>query len=158
MKLSSTQNRRGTKFCDQVIKVKLTKISYIRTLFKVRCMQDFGLFRVWFTQVSLYKVLQWNCLVHWTCLGPTFVIKRDWCPLDTAWLKIFYFETLFKICFLQDSGLFKVRFRQVSLYRTYSQSIFQKDYIIVCVRSVIQLNCQNIVSTSFNRLLKNKNN
>ena len=33
------------------MQVKLTKISYIRTLFKVRFMQDFDLFRVGFRQV-----------------------------------------------------------------------------------------------------------
>jgi hypothetical protein len=34
--------------------VKLTKISYAGKLFKVWLMQDFGLFRVMFRQVSLY--------------------------------------------------------------------------------------------------------
>ena len=43
----------GINFCVQFIPVKLTKISRIRTLFKVRFKQDFGLFRVRFRQVSL---------------------------------------------------------------------------------------------------------
>jgi hypothetical protein len=37
------------------LQVKLAKVSYIRTLFKVRFMQYFGLFRVRFRQVSLYQ-------------------------------------------------------------------------------------------------------
>ena len=36
------------------IQVKLTKVSCIRTLFNVWFLQDFGLFRVRFRQVSLY--------------------------------------------------------------------------------------------------------
>jgi hypothetical protein len=35
--------------------VKLTKISYIRVLFKVRFLQNSVLFRVCFQKVSLYK-------------------------------------------------------------------------------------------------------
>ena len=39
-----------------IIQVKLTKLSYIDTLFKVWFIQDFILFRVRFRQVSLYQV------------------------------------------------------------------------------------------------------
>ena len=43
------------------MQLNLTKIFYIRTLFKVWLMQDFGLFRVQSSQVSLYiKLLNKN--------------------------------------------------------------------------------------------------
>jgi hypothetical protein len=40
--------------CIQFIQVKLTKIFYIESWFKVRLIHDSGLFRVWLRQVSLY--------------------------------------------------------------------------------------------------------
>jgi hypothetical protein len=43
----------GIDRCFRFIQVKLTKISCTRTLFKVRFIQDFGLYRVRFRQISL---------------------------------------------------------------------------------------------------------
>ena len=73
-------------FCKQVfgnfiIQVKLTKISYIATLFKVWFIQDSVLFKVWFIQDS--------------------VLFKVWFIQDSV---------LFKVWFIQDSVLFKVRF------------------------------------------------
>ena len=50
-------------------------------------------------------------------LGPTFVFGIDRCSVCTVKLtKISCIMTLFKFRFIQDFGLFGVRFRQVSLY------------------------------------------
>jgi hypothetical protein len=69
------------------IQVKLTKISYIRTLFKVQFKQDFCLFRVQFKQdFCLFRVQ----------------FKQDFC--------------LFRVQFKQDFCLFRVWLKQVSLY------------------------------------------
>ena len=46
----------------QFMQVNLTKISYVRTLFKVRIIQDSGLLRIRFRQVSLYKFI---IFVYW---------------------------------------------------------------------------------------------
>ena len=44
------------------MQINLTKISYVRTLFKVRIIQDSGLLRIRFRQVSLYKFI---IFVYW---------------------------------------------------------------------------------------------
>lgn len=52
-----------------------------------------------------------------TLLGPTFVfgIDSDWFE-QVKLTKISYMGTVFKIHLIQDSSLFMVQFRQVSLY------------------------------------------
>ena len=51
-----------------------------------------------------------------TSLGWTFVFGIDRCLEHAGWIKISYNEPLFQVRFIQDSALFRVRLRQVSLY------------------------------------------
>jgi len=78
------------------IQVKLTKMSYIGTLLKVLFIMDSGLFRVWFRYVYTG---------FWFIQG---LVK-------TSLYKILIYSGFGLDRFIQDSDLFRVRFRQISL-------------------------------------------
>ena len=50
-----------------VIQVKLTKISYIE--FKVRLIQDSGLFRIWLRQVYIYNICTLSDNIIFICMS-----------------------------------------------------------------------------------------
>ena len=78
----------GTLFIVQFIQVKLTKISYIGTLFIVR-----------FIQVKLTKI---------SYIGTLFIVQF----IQVKLTKISYIGTLFIVRFIQDFVLFKIQIRQ----------------------------------------------
>ena len=78
-------------------------------LFYVCCIQDSGLFKVWFRQVLMFAV--YRILVY-----SRFGVDRFLCSLYTGfWFIQGLVQTGFYVCCIQDSGLFKVWFRQASL-------------------------------------------
>ena len=130
-----------TSQCSQqtgvwLIEVKLTKISYIGTLFKVPFIQDCGLLRVWFIQDSgLFRVL----------FRQVSGLFRVWFIQDCGLLRVW---------FIQDSGLLRVWFRQVSGLlspRQRSCEGIQKRYR-PSFRNIL---VNTLESTSFNGFLPN---
>ena len=69
--------------------------------------------------VSLYSIYSETCL-NWTSLGLTFVFGIDSVQfIQVRLTKISCIRTSFEIRFMHDFDLFRVRFRQVSLYMEY---------------------------------------
>jgi hypothetical protein len=100
--------------CFRFIHVKLTKISCIVTLFKVRLIQDSSLLRTIFIHVKLTKI---------SCIVTLFKVRliQDSTLLRTIFIhvkltKISCIVTLFKVWLIQDSSLLRIGFIQVSLY------------------------------------------
>ena len=95
----SKPNCLGTN-CVRFIQVKLTKISYIGTLFNVRFIQDFDVFRVQFIQ-----------------------------DFDVFRVQFIQDFGVFRVQFRQDFGIFRVQFRQVSLYISFVFLLFYRTDI-----------------------------
>ena len=71
----------GEKTGVRCIQVKLTEISYIRTLFyKVWFIQNSVLFRVGFKQFSLYHILRWTNFIKYkiSLIYLIRIIPRSW--------------------------------------------------------------------------------
>ena len=115
------------------MQIKLIRIYYIGTLYKVWFRQDSGLFRVRFRQDSgLFRVLfrQDSCLFR--------VRFRQ----DSGLFRVRFRQDsgLFRVRFRQDSGLFRVRFRQVSLYIRKETELFRKSPINLFNHDVYPIN------------------
>jgi hypothetical protein len=106
--LTSVMASSSTSF-TAIIEVKLTKISYVGTLFKVRLIQGTGLFRFWLIQgTGLFRFR----LIQGTSLF------RVWLIQGTGLFRVQLIQgtSLFRVWLIQGTSLFRVRFRQVSLY------------------------------------------
>jgi hypothetical protein len=81
MTSSITMVTTNTTYQPRCIQVKLTEISYIRTLFyKVWFIQNSVLFRVGFKQFSLYHILRWTNFIKYkiSLIYLIRIIPRSW--------------------------------------------------------------------------------
>ena len=139
------------------IQVKLTKISYIATKFKVRFKQDTGLSWVQIRQV-LFKVrfiqdvgLSWvqirQVLFKVWCIQDTglsrvqfsLVLFKAWCIQDAGLSRAQIRQDLFKVWCIQDTGLSRVQIRQVLLKVRFIQGSVQSALIKVRLKQNVCL-------------------
>ena len=139
----SKPNCLGTN-CVRFIQVKLTKISYIGTLFNVRFIQDFDVFRVQFIQdfdvfrvqfIQDFGVFRVQFRQDFGVFRVQFI--QDFGVFSVQFIQDFgVFRVqfiqdfgVFRVQFRQDFGIFRVQFRQVSLYISFVFLLFYRTDI-----------------------------
>ena len=128
----SKPNCLGTN-CVRFIQVKLTKISYIGTLFNVRFIQDFDVFRVQFRQD--FGVFRVQFIQDFGVFSVQFIqdfgVFRVQFIQDFGVFRVQFIQDfgVFRVQFRQDFGIFRVQFRQVSLYISFVFLLFYRTDI-----------------------------
>jgi hypothetical protein len=98
--------------------------------FKNNCHEQTDVHMSWQDYFSIFPVqeieIQWN-LSKSNIFGTNFcVLKTGFWFIQVTEANILYIGTLFKVCFIQDSGLFRVWFRQVYTWFWFRQ-VYTKD-------------------------------
>ena len=150
----SKPNCLGTN-CVRFIQVKLTKISYIGTLFNVRFIQDFDVFRVQFIQdfdvfrvqfIQDFGVFRVQFRQDFGVFRVQFIQDFDVFSVqfiqdfgvfrvqfiqDFGVFRVQFIQDfgVFRVQFRQDFGIFRVQFRQVSLYISFVFLLFYRTDI-----------------------------